>query len=177
MSDGIEGMSMVVITQAESAEQIDQVRALMAEYLDFLRREVDTDVPDMDTLPPVAGFIQEIADLPGKYAPPDGRLLLAAVDGEPAGCVAFHKLEDGVCEVKRLWARPKFRGMKVGRRLVEALIGEARSAGYRTMLLSTVDKLVEARTLYSAVGFKVTEPYFDGPEEMMAHEIFMRLEL
>jgi GNAT superfamily N-acetyltransferase len=170
-------MPVVRIEQAVSGAQIGQVRELMAEYFEFLRTDIDTDVPDMDSLPPVAGFAAEMASLPGKYAPPDGRLLLASIDGEPAGCVAFHKFEDGVCEIKRLWARPKFRGMKVGRSLLEALITEARSAGYRAMILSTVDKLKEAHALYGALGFRETEPYFDGPEEMMAHEIFMRLEL
>ncbi|GIK66793.1 MAG: hypothetical protein BroJett018_45870 [Chloroflexota bacterium] len=168
---------MLTILQATTDEHIRQVQALFAEYFEFLRSEVDTHLPNPDDAPPVAGFRNEMVNLPGRYAPPDGRLLLAQVDGEAAGCVALYKFGDGVGEVKRLWARPQFRGMKVGRRLVESLIEEARQIGYTSILLSTVDKLTEAQSLYTSLGWELTEPYFDGPEEMMAHEIFMKLEL
>lgn len=168
---------MITIVQAVNDGRIRQVRELFAEYFEFLRTEVDTHLPNPDDAPPVAGFRDEMANLPGRYAPPDGRLLLAQVDGEPAGCVALYKFGDGVAELKRLWARPQFRGMKVGRRLVESLIEEARQIGYTSILLSTVDKLTEAQSLYVSLGWELTEPYFDGPEEMMAHEVFMKLDL
>ncbi|MBI5928605.1 MAG: GNAT family N-acetyltransferase [Chloroflexi bacterium] len=168
---------MTTIVQAVTPEQIRQVQALFAEYFDFLRRDVDNYLPDMNEATPLAGYAEEMATLPGRYAPPDGRLLLAQVDGEAAGCVALYEFSDGVCELKRLWARPHYRGMKIGRRLVESLIEEARQIGYTSILLSTVDKLTEAQSLYTSLGWQLTEPYFDGPEEMMAHEIFMKLEL
>jgi len=168
---------MVTIVQAVTEEHIRQVQELFTEYLDFLRTDVDTSVSDLDDVPPVAGYREELANLPGKYAPPDGRLLLAQVEGQAAGCVALYKLGDGVYEVKRLWVRPMFRGKKISRRLVEMLIAEAREMGYTTMMLSTVDILKEAISLYTSLGFETTAPYFDMPAVMLAHEIFMKLDL
>jgi len=168
---------MVAIVQAATEEQIQQVRELFSEYFHFLRTEVDTSVDDLDDVPPVAGYREELANLPGKYASPEGRLLLAQVEGQAAGCAAFYKLSDGVCEVKRLWVRPTFRGKKISRMLVETLIAEARETGYQSMVLSTVDILTEARRLYESLGFKTIAPYFELPEAMMAHEIFMKLDL
>lgn len=168
---------MVSILQAVSEEHIQQVRELLADYFEYLRTDVDTALANLNDVPPLAGYEEELAGLPGKYAPPDGRLLLAQYDGESAGCVAFYKIRDDVCEVKRLWTRPQFRGRKVGRALVERLIEEARRAGYTSMILSTVDVLKEAQSLYRSLGFELTTPYFDGPEEVMAHEIFMKLDL
>jgi ribosomal protein S18 acetylase RimI-like enzyme len=115
-----------------------------------------------------------MAGLPGKYAPPEGRLLLAQVDGESAGCVAFYKVEVGVCEIKRLWTRPQFRGQKIGRALVEALISEARQCGYTSMILSTADVLKEAQGLYGSLGFLNDRALFrrpagdDGPRGLPA---------
>ncbi|MFN8374051.1 MAG: GNAT family N-acetyltransferase [Anaerolineae bacterium] len=169
---------MLTIVQVETAAQIQQTQALFVEYFEFLRRDVDTYLDELDEIPfPLAGYQEELTMLPGKYAPPAGRLLLALVDGEVAGCAALRRFSDGVGELKRLWTRPQFRGKKVGRVLVEALIKEARAAGYTAIILSTVDVLKEAQALYQSLGFTVTPPYFDGPAEMMAHEIFMRLDL
>ena len=167
---------MITVVQVETEAQIHYAQELFEEYFDFLRTDVDK-VDDLNDVPPLAGYREEIADLPGKYAPPEGRLLLAYADGEPAGCVAFYKLADGVCEVKRLWAHPQFRGRKVGRTLVETLVDEAREAGYRTILLSTASVLKEAQSLYASVGFQITEPFFEMPPEMLENELFMRLEL
>jgi GNAT superfamily N-acetyltransferase len=168
---------MVTVVQAVTDEHIRHARDLFVEYFDFLRTDVDTDVADLDDVPPLQGYREEIAGLPGRYGPPDGRLLLALYDGQAAGCACFYKLGDGVCEVKRLWTRPQFRGKTVGRALVERLIEEARAAGYTTMVLSTVDILKAARALYESVGFTVIAPYYDLPEAMLAHEIFMKLDL
>lgn len=168
---------MITVVKAVTSEQIRKTRELFAEYFEFLRTNVDTNVDDLNDVVPLAGYREEMAGLPGKYAPPGGRLLLAEVDGEAAGCVAFYKLDEGVCEVKRLWTRPQFRGMKIGRALVEALVEEARRAGYASMLLSSADVLKEAHSLYRSVGFEPTAPYYEMPEEMMAHEIFMKLDL
>ena len=167
---------MVNVVQVMTDDQIHKTQELFVEYFDFLRADVDK-VDDLDAVPPLAGYREEIASLPGRYGPPDGRLLLALDDDKTAGCVAFYKLDEGVCEVKRLWVRPQFRGKKVGRILVETLIAEARQIGYQTIVLSTVDVLKEAIGLYQSFGFEVTEPYYEMPEEMLAHEIFMRLDL
>lgn len=168
---------MLSIEQAVSAEDFQQVQLLLAEYFEFLRTEVDKDLDDLDSVPTTAGYQQELSELPGRYAPPDGRLLLARYAQATAGCIAFYKYDEGICEVKRLWVRPEYRGKKVGRALVERLVAEARQCGYREMLLSTVDVLTEAHTLYRSLGFEPTEPFFTLPPGMMEHEVFLKLRL
>jgi putative membrane protein len=120
-------------------------------------------------------FDQEYASLPGKYTPPRGRLLLAEVDGRAAGCVAMRPLEEGVCEMKRLYVRPEFRGLGIGRQLAETVISEAKETGYFAMRLDTVeDKMQSAVALYRALGFHEIGPYTTNP---VAGAKFMQLEL
>jgi putative acetyltransferase len=164
---------MLNIVQVETEAHIRQARELLLEYFDYLRTDVDK-VEDLNTIPALAGYEADLAELPGKYAPPDGRLLLALYDGEAAGCVSFFKYGDGVCEVKRLWVRPRFRGKKAGRALMETLVAEARSSGYHTVLLNTVNTLTEAISLYRSLGFEMTAPFYD---EVLDYELFMKLEL
>jgi putative membrane protein len=120
-------------------------------------------------------FDLEYASLPGKYASPRGRLLLAEVDGRPAGCIALRPLEEGVCEMKRLYVRPEFRGLGIGRQLAETVIAEAKSVGYFVMRLDTVeDKMQSAVALYRALGFHEIGAYTTNP---VAGAKFMQLEL
>ncbi len=119
-------------------------------------------------------FEAELAGLPGKYAPPGGRLLLAW-DGERAvGCVALRPVEGGACEMKRLYVQPAVRAQRLGRRLAERICTEAREAGYRRMCLDTLPTMAAAVRLYSSLGFRPVEPYVFNPIE---GAIFLGLDL
>ena len=110
------------------------------------------------------GFDEEIRDLPGMYAPPSGRLLLASEEGAPAGCVGIHALEDGAAEMKRLYVRPAFRGRGLGRTLAVRACDEAKACGYRTIRLDTIaGTMEEAIALYRSLGFREIPPYRENP--------------
>ena len=108
-------------------------------------------------------FNQELATLPGEYAQPKGSLLLGEDSGHRAGCVALRGIEDFICEMKRLYVIPQYRGQGVGRILAGAVIGEAREKGYKIMRLDTIETMKEARALYSSLGFYAIEPYRFNP--------------
>jgi putative acetyltransferase len=153
--DRYTGGVSVHIRPASIPAELAQVRALLREY------EVELDV-DLC----FQGFEQEMASLPGDYTPPRGALLVAEVAGAIAGCVALRPLDARsleACEMKRLYARPAFRGRRVGRALAEAVIAEARRIGYRAMRLDTLPVMTEAQALYVRLGFVDIAPYRDNP--------------
>jgi ribosomal protein S18 acetylase RimI-like enzyme len=119
-------------------------------------------------------FEQELAALPGKYAPPAGRLLLAMHDNQISGCVALRPLADNICEMKRLYVRPPFRRLGTGRLLANAAIDSARQIGYRKMRLDTLASMKEAIALYSSLGFRRIEPYYANPSGCA---LFLELDL
>ena len=150
MTSVVKGLSFA---QAESPAQIAQARELFLEYAQSLGFSLC-----------FQSFDQELANLPGDYAPPDGRLLLAEYEGQLAGCVALHKLEVGICEMKRLYLRPQFRGKGLGRLLADRIILEARQIGYRRMRLDTVEPMMkDAVVMYRRLGFREIAPYCNNP--------------
>jgi putative acetyltransferase len=140
------------LTPATTPEDLWHARLLFEEYAASLGFDLG-----------FQGFGEELAGLPGDYAPPSGRLLLASVDGQVAGCVALRGLEDGICEMKRLYVRPGFQGLRIGRTLVEAVIAEARGIGYARMRLDTVPSMERARALYRSLGFREIPAYRYNP--------------
>ncbi len=144
-----------MIIQAETSEQIEQARQLFREYEKWLGVDLC-----------FQSFEEELANLPGKYATPAGRLLLASNGEKITGCIALRKIDDETCEMKRLFVREDFRGSGLGRELIEKLISEAKEIGYRRILLDTLPaKMPKAVALYKHYGFHEIAPYYDNPHE------------
>ncbi len=142
----------ISIAAAEGPADMERVRALFLEYQEWLGVDLC-----------FQGFEDELAALPGAYAPPKGGLWFARADGEIAGVAGVRPFKDGLCEMKRLWVRPAFRGLGLGRRLAERTIAAARAAGYRAMCLDTLGRLTAARAMYEDLGFREITAYYDNP--------------
>jgi putative acetyltransferase len=145
--------SLTEIIRAGSPDDLEHARTLFKEYAAWL--EIDLCFQN---------FEKELAELPGEYAPPNGRLLLAIKDTGIAGCVAMRKIGEGACEIKRLFVRSEFRGQGLGRQLAEAIIREAKQIGYQRMRLDTLPpQMNDAIALYRSLGFVEIEPYYNNP--------------
>jgi putative acetyltransferase len=151
------------ITEAVWPEDRAPIARLMREYVEAL--ETDISFQDFET---------EYASLPGKYARPEGVVLIAWTADEAVGMVAYRPLERRICEMKRLYVLPRFRGTGLGRLLVEELVRDARSHGYRRMVLDTLPSMRPAQAVYSALGFQPIPAYYDNP---LPGVIYMALEL
>ena len=149
------GSTDFAFADAESPAQIAIVRELFLEYAQSLGFSLC-----------FQGFDQELADLPGDYAPPAGRLLLATLGDQPAACVALHAIDREACEMKRLYVRPPFRGHGLGKALTERTIAEAHQIGYTRLRLDTVEpKMKTAVAMYRQLGFREIAPYRANPIE------------
>src|SRR4030095_6967686 len=144
----------ILIYKAISNNDIAEIKKLFTEYAESLNFDLC-----------FQGFDEEISTLPGKYTPPTGILYIAKVDNNYAGCIALRKLEDVICEMKRLYVRPKFRHLGLGRNLCDKLIEIAKSMGYEKMRLDTIGYAMQsAIKLYKSYGFYEIPPYYNNPE-------------
>jgi putative acetyltransferase len=150
--------------EARTPEDLTQIRRLFRAYARWLAVDLC-----------FQGFEREVAELPGCYAPPSGRLLVARMAGDLVGCVGLRPLEPGVCEMKRLWVEPGFAGHGIGRALAEAVIEAARVIGYERMRLDTIpERMPAAQHLYASLGFREIPPYYHNP---LAGVLMLELEL
>jgi putative acetyltransferase len=156
--------SMTEIIGVQSQQDIDTTRELFKEYEGWLGINLC-----------FQNFEKELANLPGEYVPPDGRLLLAFENNKVAGCIALRRIGEDVCEMKRLFVRSDFRGKGLGRKLVDAITAEAKEIGYQKIRLDTLPpKMNQAIALYRSLGFREIEPYYPNP---VPGAKFMELEL
>jgi putative acetyltransferase len=151
------------IVEVHGPERLEDIRELFSEYVEALGFDLD-----------FQDYEREYEELPGEYAPPDGRLLLALYGFKAVGCVALRKFAESDCEMKRLYVRPESRGKGVGKALARAVIAEAKRIGYEKMMLDTVPSMVEAIALYRSLDFREREPYRYNPVD---GAVFMELAL
>ena len=164
--------STVSITQVRSPAEIAAVEALLREYTTW----AFSLEPDSDFAPTFQSLQHELSTLPGIYAPPAGRLLLAVHDGQ-AGCIALKPHDATTGELKRVYVRPGFRGLSIGRKLLDAALTEARLAGYRRLVLDSHISMTTAHALYESAGFRRVPAPADFPESLKPIVVFMEMEL
>jgi GNAT superfamily N-acetyltransferase len=168
---------MIRILEPVQPAELDDARALMRAFVAWHRARHVEDIDLIERYFDQRAFDEELACLPGKYARPHGRLLLAYVDGRPAGCVALRELGDGICEMKRMFVPDAFRGRGVGRALAERIIAEGKEAGYRVMRLDTSRRQSEAMRLYEKAGFRRIPPYYPLADDVKDWLVFFELAL
>lgn len=155
---------MYEILPANNAKLLTEVQRLFLEYETWLNVDLC-----------FQGFEEEVNSLPGKYSPPDGRLYIVKDNSSYIGCIALRKIEDGICEMKRLYLTESARGKGIGYKLIKLIIQDAKDIGYNTMRLDTIkEKMPKAVSLYESHGFREIEPYYNNPNP---HTLFMELDL
>jgi GNAT superfamily N-acetyltransferase len=165
---------MLTISQARSESEIAAVQGLIHEYLSWWAEQ---EPAEMERAPTFAGVDLELKTLPGIFSPPTGRLLLAAQDGQPAGCVCLKSQDARTAELKRLYVRPEFRGQKIGLQLVARLIEEARKIGYERIVLDSHITMKMAHEIYRSAGFRQVSPPDGYPEDVRTVAVFMEYDL
>lgn len=166
---------MVQIHDATAPAQLNAVRSLLRAFVAWHRVRHAQYLDLVDAYFDKQAYEQELESLPGIYAPPEGRLLLATVDGSPAGCVAMRPIGNEGCEMKRMFVDPPFQGRGVGLALAHALIEAGRAAGFAAMRLDTGVLQREAIGLYEKLGFQKIAPYYAVPAALQGHLVFMEL--
>ncbi|MGN6530541.1 MAG: GNAT family N-acetyltransferase [Ginsengibacter sp.] len=167
----------IKIIDVVSHEDCDHVRKLVYHFVNWHRVRHLEDLELIDEYFDRKDFEKELESLPGKYSRPNGRLLLALFDGEPAGCVALRKIDDQAFEMKRMFVYTKYHGKGIGRALAEKFINEARLIGYQSIKLDTSFRQIEAQKLYQSLGFNVTRPYYQLPKKLEDWLVFMEMKL
>ena len=166
---------MITVRHPVTTADLDDIRALMRAFVAWHRERHVEDLTLIDEYFDKNEFEEELASLPGKYAPPEGQLFLARYGDKPAGCVALRRIDRQACEMKRMFLYPTYHGKGVGRALGEAIIDDARAAGYAVMRLDTSWRQREAQALYSKLGFQRIDPYYDCPPAMRDWLVFFEL--
>lgn len=160
---------MLTIYHAKTEEDVELVRGLLKEYLaSWSGYGAPANMKEREL------FARQLADLPGRFGPPEGFLLLGKYNEDAAGCIALSKLSESVCEMKRLYVRTQFRGLRIGRQLADAIIEQAQGLGYESMRIHTIPAMEEAVGLYKSLGFMDIEPYEYSPRE---DAVFLELKL
>jgi putative acetyltransferase len=167
---------MPTIVHAETEAQYQQIQELMTEFIAWDGSQVKQRGLDAQEMMDFYYHAHDDA-LPGPYAPPAGCLLIATCSAKAAGCGAFHRMTADICEMKRVYVRPAFRGMRIGQQLTRTLIATAREAGYGLMRLETTTFMEGALALYSSLGFRTCEPYYAIPRSFNEITVFMDLDL
>ena len=168
---------MLLIREPATPGALDDVRSLMRAFVAWHRERHVEDLALVERYFDARAFDEELAALPGKYARPKGRLLIAYQDEQPSGCVALRDLGEGICEMKRMFVPAASRGLGIGRALAADVIAEARAAGYLRMRLDTSKRQREAMRLYERAGFRRIPPYYDLPDDMKDWLVFFELTL
>jgi len=167
----------IKILDATSKKYLDHVRNLINAFLKWhLKRHLE-DIDLINEYLDPKDFEEELVSLPGKYSKPEGNLLLAFYNDQPAGCVALKKIDEHTCEMKRMFVYPEFHGKGIGYALAKAIIDEAKKMGYSNMKLDTSIRQIEAQKLYQGFGFKNIEAYYELPDKQKNWLVFMELKL